>query len=195
VGVTALGYVLGQAWRWDAAPRKALLLWLGMGVVAAFVGLRYLNMYGDPLHWSVQKSSLWTAMSFVNTIKYPPSLLFLLMTLGPVLLLLRAFENGVPALFRPALVIGKVPLFFFILHFYFIHLLAVAASWFRYGRVSEMFRSPDLAHFPFSQPPGWDTGLPLVYAVWVFVVLSLFPLCRWYAGVKRRRTDWWLSYL
>jgi uncharacterized membrane protein len=195
VGVTALGYVLGQAWRWDTAPRKALLLWLGVGVVATFVLLRYLNAYGDPLHWAVQKSPLWTAMSFVNTIKYPPSLLFLLMTLGPVLLLLRAFEGGVPALFRPALVIGKVPLFFFVLHFFLIHLLAVAASWFRYGAIGEMFRSPDLAHFPFSQPPGWDTGLPLVYAVWIFVVLSLYPLCRWYAAVKRRRTDWWLSYL
>lgn len=195
VGVTALGYVLGQVYRWDADRRRALLLRLGIGLVAAFVVLRFANVYGDPFPWSKQKSPLWTVMSFLGTTKYPPSLLFLLMTLGPALLLLRAFDAGLPALLRPALIIGKVPLFFYILHFYLIHLMAVAASWFRYGKVSEMFQSPDLAHFPFSAPSDWGASLPVIYLLWILVLAALFPLCRWYAGVKRRRTDWWLSYL
>jgi hypothetical protein len=111
------------------------------------------------------------------------------------LLLLRAFDTGTPRLLRPVHTIGKVPLFFYVLHFYLIHLLAVGASWVRYGRVREVFQSPDLAHFPFSAPPGWDLGLPFVYAVWLLVLVLLYPLCRWYAAVRQRRHSWWLSYL
>jgi uncharacterized membrane protein len=195
VGVTALGYVLGTIYGWNGAARRRLLAWLGTGLIAAFLLLRFVNLYGDPFPWSHQKTPLWTLLSFLNTNKYPPSLLFLLMTLGPTLLLLRAFDGGVPSLMRPVLTIGKVPLFFYVLHFYLIHLLAVGASWVRYGRVKEMFESPDLAHFPFSAPPGWDLGLPVVYAVWVVVLVLLYPLCRWYAGLRQRRHDWWLSYL
>ena len=195
VGVTALGYVLGAAYRWDAPARRRLLLWLGIGCVVAFAVLRYSNLYGDPLRWRIHDTPLFTAMSFIDTTKYPPSLLFLLMTLGPTLLLLRAFDNGVPALFRPALIIGQVPLFFYVLHFYVIHLLATAVSYARYGIVRETFQSPDLAHFPFSAPPGWDVGLPAIYAIWIGVVVALYPLCRWYAGVRQRSRAWWLSYL
>lgn len=195
VGVTALGYVLGQVYDRDANRRRLLLLRLGLALCVGFVALRLSNIYGDPLPWSQQKSPLWTLMSFLNTNKYPPSLLFLLMTLGPALLLLRLFDRGVPAVLRPAWIIGKVPLFFYILHFYLIHLLAIAASYWRYGEIAEMFESPDVAHFPFSAPPGWGSSLPVVYLVWALVILIMFPLCHWYAGVKRRRTDWWLSYL
>jgi uncharacterized membrane protein len=195
VGVTAVGYVLGAAYRMAAPVRQRLLLQAGFAAVAAFVILRLLNVYGDPAHWSAQGTPLWTLLSFLNTTKYPPSLLFLLMTLGPALLLLRAFDGRIPAALRPALVIGRVPLFFFVLHFFLIHLLAVALSFLRYGEVREVFASPDLRHFPFSAPPGWDIGLPAIYALWVVVVIAMFPLCRWYAGVKRHRKDWWLSYL
>jgi uncharacterized membrane protein len=195
IGVTALGYVLGAAYRWSAASRQRLLSRLGVGLVAGFLALRFANVYGDPLPWSWGKSSLWTVMSFLNTNKYPPSLLFLMMTLGPAILLLRACDARTPALLRPALIIGKVPLFFYIVHFYLIHVLAVVASYVRFGTVREMFQSPDLGHFPFSAPPGWNLGLPMVYLVWMVVVLALFPMCYWYAGFKRRRNDWWLSYL
>jgi len=195
LGVTALGYALGQCYRWEAARRRAWLLQLGVGLSVGFVLLRLLNVYGDPSPWSTQRSPLWTLLSFIDTQKYPPSLLFLLMTLGPALLLLRALDAGTPGWLRPALVIGKVPLFFYVLHFYLIHLLALAACFLRYGDVRGMFRSPDLGHFPFTAPPGWDAGLPAIYVLWACVVLALYPLCRWYAGVKRRRRDWWLSYL
>jgi Predicted membrane protein len=195
LGVTALGYMLGQTYGWSDDRRRTLLLRLGVGLSLGFVLLRLWNVYGDPVPWSVQKSPLWTLLSFLNLQKYPPSLLFLLMTLGPALLLLRAFDSGVPRLLRPALIIGKVPLFFYLLHFYLIHLLAVAACYLRFGNVSGMFQSPDLGHFPFTAPPGWDVGLTMIYLLWACVVLALYPLCRWYARVKRRRNDWWLSYL
>ena len=195
VGVTAMGYLLGQVYDWPAERRRSFLLWLGIALTVSFIALRFINGYGDPTPWSPQKTRLFTLLSFLNTNKYPPSLLFLLMTLGPPLIALSLFERGTPALVKPALVIGKVPLFFYVLHFYLIHLLAVAASYMRYGEVSEMWQSPDIAHFPFSQPPGWDLGLPMVYAVWIVVVIALYPLCKWYAGLKRRRHDWWLSYL
>jgi hypothetical protein len=112
---------LGQVYDGDANRRRALLFWVGIALCVGFVALRFANVYGDPVPWSPQKSALWTMISFLNTNKYPPSLLFLLMTLGPALLLLRAFDHSVPALLRPALIIGKVPLFFYVLHFYLIH--------------------------------------------------------------------------
>jgi uncharacterized membrane protein len=195
IGVTALGYVLGAVYDWHAARRQTLLLRLGVGVVGGFIALRLLNVYGDPAPWSPQSGTLWTTMSFLNTVKYPPSLLFLLMTLGPALLLLRLFDNRVPPFLRPALVVGKVPLFFYVLHFFLIHLLAVAASYLRYGEVGAIFRSPDLGHFPFSQPPGWPSSLMTIYLLWLLVVLIMLPLCYGYAQLRRSRTDWWLSYL
>jgi uncharacterized membrane protein len=195
IGVTALGYVLGAIYQWSADPRRKLLLHLGIGLIAAFVVLRFSNVYGDPALWSWQRTAAWTVMSFLNTTKYPPSLLFLLMTLGPALLLLRAFDAGAPRWLKSVATFGKVPLFFYVLHFFLIHLLAVAASYVRYGEVAEVFRSPDLGHFPFSAPPDWNLGLPFVYLVWLVVVIVLYPLCRWYAGLRQRQHTWWLSYL
>lgn len=195
VGVTALGFALGPVFDWDARRRRQWLWRAGLGLTLGFLALRALNVYGDPRPWSLQPSALWTVLSFLDLSKYPPSLLFLLMTLGPALLLLGFFDGGVPRLLRPVPTFGKVPLFFFIVHFYVIHLLALAACLVRYGNVAGMFRSPDLAHFPFTQPPGWNTGLPTVYALWIMVVVALYPLCRWYAGIKRRHHAWWLGYL
>ena len=195
VGVTALGYVLGQIYQFNAARRRRLLLGIGLSLTMGFVVLRWLDVYGDPVPWTTQRSVLWTIISFLNTSKYPPSLLFLLMTLGPTLLLLSVFENGVPRLLRPALILGKVPLFFYVLHFYLIHLLATAASYLRYGEVANTFRSPDLAHFPFIQPPGWGAPLSVIYFLWIAVIVLMLPLCYWYARLKDRRKDWWLSYL
>ncbi len=195
VGVTALGYVLGQIYQGNGARRQRLLWGIGLSLTLGFVVLRWLNIYGDPVPWTTQRSALWTLIAFLNTNKYPPSLLFLLMTLGPTLLLLGAFENAVPRLLRPALIIGRVPLFFYILHFYLIHLLASAASYVRFGEVANTFRSPDLAHFPFTQPPGWGAPLSVIYLLWIAVLVLMFPLCYWYAKLKGRRRDRWLSYV
>lgn len=195
VGVTAVGYGLGELYRWDAARRRALLLRLGLALTAAFLVLRAVNVYGDPSRWAVQRTTLFTVLSFVNTTKYPPSLLFLLMTLGPALLFLRAVDERTPAWLRPALIIGKVPMFYFVLHFLLIHLLAVVAALLRYGDVHWMFESPSLDKFPITQPPGWPLPLPAVWLIWISIPVMLYPLCRWFAGVRQRRSDWWLSYL
>jgi uncharacterized membrane protein len=195
IGVTAAGYGLGVVYRWDPERRRRFLLRLGLGLAAAFLVLRAVNAYGDPLPWSLQRSPVYTTLSFLNTNKYPPSLLFLLMTLGPILLLLRVLDAGSPALLRPALVFGKVPLFYYLLHVPLIHLLAVVVCLARYGDVHWMFQSNELTQFPVTQPPGWPLGLPWVYLIWASVVIALYPLCRWFAGLKRRRRDWWLSYL
>ena len=195
IGVVAVGYALGGVFAWDTARRRALLLRLGVGCVVAFMLLRAANAYGDPSPWGVQRSHPFTALSFVNTTKYPPSLLFLLMTLGPALLALRALDSRVPRLLRPAGEIGQVPLFYYLLHVPLIHLLAVLACAVRYGEVHWMFESPGLDRYPVTQPPGWPLPLPAIYLLWVVVVALLYPACRWYAGVKRRRRDAWLSYL
>ena len=195
VGVTALGYGLGQMFGWEPGRRRRVLLWAGVAATVAFILIRSINSYGDPSRWSGQPSGVFTALSFLNTSKYPPSLLFLLMTLGPALFLLGLLDGGTPRILRPALVIGRVPLFYFLSHFLLIHLLAVAVSFIRYADATGMFQSPSLDRFPISQPPGWPLPLPVVYLIWIGVVIVLYPLCRWFAGVKQRRSEWWLSYL
>lgn len=195
IGVTAAGYGLGQVYRWDPERRRRLLLRLGLALTAAFFLVRGLNIYGDPVPWTSMATPLFTVLSFFNVNKYPPSLSFLLMTLGPALLFLRAVDRRVPGLLRPAIIIGKVPFFYYMLHFALIHVLAVATCWVGWGSPHWMFESPDLGHYPFSPPPGWGWGLPVVYLVWALVVLLMYPLCRWFAGVKARRTEAWLSYL
>jgi uncharacterized membrane protein len=195
VGVTATGYGLGQVYAWEPNRRRSFLLRAGLAIAAAFVAIRAINMYGDPIRWSTQKSLVFTALSFLNTSKYPPSLLFLLMTLGPALLFLCVMDVATPRLLRPALIFGKVPMFYFLLHIPFIHLLAVIVCYGRYGHAHWMFESPDIANFPFTQPPGWGFSLAIVYLIWMFVVVALYPACHWFAGFKQRRSDPWLSYL
>jgi uncharacterized membrane protein len=195
VGVTALGYGLGQIYAWEPARRQAFLLRLGIAVTIAFIALRAINIYGDPSHWATQRTPAYTVLSFLNTTKYPPSLLFLLMTLGPALILLWAVDTHTPRLLRPALIIGKVPMFYYLLHFALIHVLAVIICYARYGHIHWMFESPDLAHYPVTAPPGWGLPLPLVYLIWAFIVLAMYPLCRWYAAVKQRSKNPLLSYL
>jgi uncharacterized membrane protein len=194
IGVTAAGYGLGQIYSWPSARRKAFLLPLGIGLTAAFVVLRGINVYGNPVPWSTQKSAAFTVLSFLNTNKYPPSLLYLLMTLGPAVLFLWAVDAGTPQWLRPSLIIGKVPMFYYLLHIPLIHLIAVAVCYARYGQVYWMFESPGLRQFPITPPPGWGYSLPIIYLVWAVVVLTLYPLCRWFAGLKQRSNDAWLSY-
>lgn len=195
IGVTALGYGLAPIFTGDAERRRTILARAGVAMIVAFLVLRALNVYGDPSRWSVQHSPVFTALSFLNTTKYPPSLLFLLMTLGPLFLFLRAIDGGAPRAFDRVAILGRVPLFYFVLHIALIHVLAVIVCYARYGDIHWMFESPTLADFPFTQPPGWPLSLPYVYLIWWIVVLMLWPLCRWFAEVKRRRRDWWLGYL
>jgi uncharacterized membrane protein len=195
IGVTAVGYGMGEIYAWNPERRRAWLLRLGLVLSLAFLVIRGVNTYGDPVPWVRQNTAAFTDLSFLNTTKYPPSLLFLLMTLGPALIFLWAVDGRTPRVLRPTLVIGKVPLFYYVLHFAVVHLLAVAICYLRYGSAHWLFESPDLAHYPFTPPPGWGYSLPFVYLLWAVVVVAMYPLCRWFSGLKQRRSETWLSYL
>jgi len=156
--------------------------------------IRATNIYGDPFPWSRQQSLLFTVFSFIKCEKYPPSLLYLLMTLGPSFIVLALLDRDLGKFWRPFFVFGRVPLFYYFLHIPLIHALVVAADYVRYGS------SPYAAEAPWTiggrqLPPDYGYDLPVVYAVWLGVVLVLYPLCRWYAGVKQRSRSVWLSYL
>jgi uncharacterized membrane protein len=194
IGVMAAGYGLGQIYDWLPDRRRPLLLRLGLAAIALFIVLRASNIYGNPFPWSHQRSAVFTFISFLNCQKYPPSLLYLLMTLGPALLFLWAVDARAPRLLRPALVFGKAPMLYYLLHIPLLHLLAIAVCYARYGHVYWMFQSPSLEFFPITKPPGWGYSLPIVYLVWASVVIALYPVCRWFAGVRQRRSEWWLSY-
>jgi uncharacterized membrane protein len=187
VGVTAVGYALGQLYGWPALRRTAILWRLGIGCVATFVVLRGINVYGDPIPWTAQRSAIATGLSFLNTTKYPPSLLFLLMTLGPALCILAALDGRTPPSVRPMLTLGRVPLFYYLVHLTLIHLVAVIVCYVRYGDAHWMFQSPSLDRFPFARPPGWGFGLPVVYLVWAGIVAAMYPLCTRFAAGRARR--------
>ena len=189
IGVMAVGYTLGAPARGDRARRRREFIRLGLALTAAFVALRAINGYGDPAPWTGQASPVYTLLSFLNTTKYPPSLLFLLMTLGPALVLLGLFDRTPGPIARFFITFGRVPFFFYILHFYLIHLLAlVAAAW-------TGFDVRQFLVMPFSFPQEYGFSLGVAYMVWIGVVLVLYWPCRWFGELKARKTDAWLSYL
>ncbi|MEZ5286014.1 MAG: heparan-alpha-glucosaminide N-acetyltransferase domain-containing protein [Vicinamibacterales bacterium] len=198
VAVMALGYASGPAFDWPPGRRRTVLVTAGLAAVAAFVALRAVNGYGDPSPWQPQASGVLTALSFLDTTKYPPSLMFLLMTLGPLWLALAAFEGGVPRGMRFLVVFGRVPLFFFVAHFYLAHMAAVGLAWLRYGAATWTFAFhpvPSMGGPRELFPADFGFGLAGAYAVWFGVVLVLYPACRRLAVLKAERRYAWLSYL
>lgn len=198
IAVMALGFCCGALFQMDASRRRAVLLRAGAAAAIAFVIVRAINVYGDPAPWSSQPTAVFTLLSFLNTTKYPPSLLFLLMTLGPALLVLAWFDSRQIKVTNPLVVIGRVPLFFFVVHFLAAHLAVVALSFARYGRAASAFVfNPILSMGGPKEifPAGFGWNLWVVYAVWAAIVVGLYPACKWFAGVKGRRREWWMSYL
>ncbi len=189
IGVMAAGYAFGMVFTWPAPRRRRFLARLGLGLTAAFVVLRGSNLYGDPHAWSVQKTAVSTVMSFVNCEKYPPSLLYLLMTLGPAIALLAALDRPAGPVASKICVYGRVPFFFYVLHIPLIHAMSLAIGLALYGPAIFTWGPANPA------PPDVGVGLPGVYAFWLLAVLILYYPCRWFAGVKSRRRDAWLSYL
>jgi uncharacterized membrane protein len=197
IGVVATGYGFGSLLLLEPAERRKWILRIGVALALLFIALRFSNLYGNSIYassrqWSVQRDWLYTIFSFIDCHKYPPSLLYLLMTLGPALIVLSFLDRGTPRVLRPFLVFGRVPLFYYLLHLPLIHALAVVAAYARFGHAEWLFISP---FQPATPPPDNGFGLPIVYVVWISVVLVLYPVCRWFAEVKRRRRDAWLSYL
>ena len=201
IGVMAAGYAFGTLYQMDATRRRRLLLWMGGVTTALFFVLRFLNLYGDPSHWAKQSTVAFTIISFFNTTKYPPSLLFLLMTLGPAFLALAWFESrktvsrpqGLSGKVRNFFVtFGRVPLFFYLLQWPMAHLTSIVAHLIAGKPIGWMFGSQIQTAGP---PAGMGFNLLVVYICWIAGVLLLYPLCKWFAGVKQRRRSWWLSYL
>ncbi len=192
VGVMALGYAFGAVMRLAPADRRRWCLGLGLGAVAIFVVLRGLNLYGDPRPWSGE--SMPAVLSFLNTTKYPASLLFLLMTLGPMIAVLPLLEQAQGWLARALTVFGRVPMFYYLLHIPLIHLAAMVVSIARQGAVVPWLYANHPMRVP-DPPEGYVWGLGLLYLVTFVVVGILYPICRWYGGVKRRSGAGWLSYL
>ena len=195
IGVMAAGYAFGALYQMEKTRRRRWLVTIGASAIFLFIVVRITNLYGDPSEWSRQKNMIFTVLSFVNTTKYPPSLLFLLMTLGPAILLLAWFESKKvsPGALRSAFVtFGRVPLFFYLLQWYTAHGIAVLLH-LAFGKpVTWLFQTP----IDWNNPPrGIGFNLGVVYVCWIAGVLLLYPLCRWFAGVRQRRHDWWLSYL
>jgi uncharacterized membrane protein len=191
VGVMAAGYALGPVMRLAPAHRKRWLLGLGAAVTLGFVLLRASNLYGDPAPWAAQDGIVATALSFVNNEKYPPSLLYLAMTLGPALLALAGLEAAKGRLAGLLVTFGRVPLFFYLAHLLLLHAAAVAFAAAVHGDAAWLLGGGALG----AKPDGYGLGLPGVYLVWLLAVAALYPPCRWYAGVKRRRGNAWLSYV
>ncbi len=197
IGVTAVGYALSGLYDLQVKTRLAYLLNLGLACVIGFLVLRYLNIYGDPSPWKYQTNDTRTVLSFLNTTKYPPSLLYLLMTLGPAFFILRWLDDGGPQWLRPIITFGKAPLFYFGAHFLLIHAAAVVVAGITHGSAGAlgMFQSPDLGNYPFTRAPDWGFPLPVVWVVWIAVVAAMYPACKWMVALKERRAHPWLTYL
>ena len=204
IGVLAAGYGLGAIMLLDRPERRKTLFLLGTSLIAAFVVLRYVNLYGDYRKpsdpagsilagpWVIQNDPWYTVFSFVNCQKYPPSLMFLLMTLGTAITCLAIFDYRVRLVGKFFVIFGRVPLFYYIIHWFCLKSLAILLAWHRYGKADWMYG----AGSPGLKPPAdYGYSLGTVYLIWVCLVLALWPVCYWFSEVKRRRSDWWLSYL
>jgi uncharacterized membrane protein len=198
VAVMALGYCTGGLFLVDRAVRRRRFAAIGATATLLFVAVRLLNGYGDPIPWAEQRSPTYTVLSFLNTVKYPPSLDFLLMTLGPAFLALAWFDRPRLTPSNPLVVLGRVPLFFFVAHFFAAHVVAALLAFAQYGADAWAFvfqPVPSMGGPAAAFPAEFGYSLGVAYLVWALVVAGLYPVCRWFAAVKARRRDWWLSYL
>jgi uncharacterized membrane protein len=196
IAVMAAGFCFGPVMSLDTVRRRQWLLRVGAAMILAFLLIRGINIYGDPVPWSPQSRPVMTVLSFLRCAKYPPSLDFLLMTLGPAFLLLAWFDRLTLAKNNPLLVFGRVPLFYFVVHFLLAHLLTIPLALLRYGHAAFLLSPlPSMGGPANLYPPGFGYSLGGVYLIWIAVVALMYPVCLWFARLKARRRDWWLSYV
>lgn len=186
IGVIAAGFWFGTLYNMQAQKRKDILFRLGVFCLLLFVVLRYSNIYGDLNIWTKQPNWYFTLLSFINCSKYPPSLLFLLITLGIAFIVLALLENAENKLLHIALVYGKVPFFYYILHIVVIHASAIMVAAIMGTNTPVAFSNTETT---------WGFNLPGVYIAWILIVAALYLPCYWFMKLKQRRKDWWLSYL
>lgn len=192
LGLMITGYSFGNIYAsgFDKVKRKKILLSVGTVSVLLFIFLRADNIYGDPGNWDTQKNFLYSVLSFVNTAKYPPSLLYLLMTVGPCMFILAFTENISNKFSKIIIVYGKVPFFFYMLHLYFIH----SAIWIFYLFSGNSITNMDFFSRNFNTPNGLGYSLGVVYLVWIGIVLLLYFPCKWWGKLKSENKSPWLSY-
>lgn len=189
IGVMLFGFGVAPVWQQPPARRDATLWRSGVAATAAFIVLRAIGIYGDPNPWQTQATATATLLDFLNVTKYPPSLLFLLMTLGPASVLCVHADRIPRSLGRVLITFGRVPFAFYVAHVALIHVLAMALG------VVQGFRADQFLTIFFLYPKGYGVGLAAIYGLWLLVIVLLYPWCRWMASVKERRRDWWLSYV
>lgn len=197
LGLMMLGYCAGILFSdmYSEVQRKKILLRIGSALIVLFIALRFTNMYGDHQLWSVQKNDLFTVLSFINTVKYPPSLLYLCMTIGPTLLLLVFAEKIKNRFSNFMIVFGRTAFFYYILHLYLIHFLAAISFFVKGHSFQDVMTVGEKYPFLFVVP-GEGYGLGVVYFIWALVIVMLYPVCRWYDRYKtEHKKKWWLSYL
>ena len=191
-GIMILGYCIGSLYvtGYDGAKRRRILVRTGMAAILVFLVMRSINVYGDLRIWTEQASTTRTILSFLNVTKYPPSLLYICITIGPGLILLAWLEKVTSAWTKVVVIYGRVPMFYYLLHFFVLHLLCMIlffVSGYKMSQVADgmmLFRPNDF---------GYPLGI--VYLIWMAVVTALYPLCKRYSVYKATHKNWWLSYL
>lgn len=189
--IMMLGYLLGEIFLLQPGERKKKLVVIGAATIVFFILLRFINVYGDSNTWAPSdRGGVYTFLDFLNTSKYPPSLLFLAMTLGPSILVLSRIEKWRGKVAEFFLTFGRVPFFFYIIHFYLVHIMGIVINGLFYGIWKE---------FTFDDPRTWPAeykpSLLMAYVCWAIVIVITYFLCSWFVGVKKRRSEWWLKYL
>ncbi|HVG15118.1 MAG TPA: heparan-alpha-glucosaminide N-acetyltransferase domain-containing protein [Chitinophagaceae bacterium] len=193
LGIMLVGFAAGRYFEWAEEKRKQLFIKMGVIALLLFVLIRFINLYGDPAPWAYQKSGMFTFLSFMNVTKYPPSLQFCLVTLGIMFLMLAFTEGALGKLSGMISVYGRVPLFYFLVHFLLIHCLMVALMFLQGFSPPQL----DFASGTFGRPKGVQSGvnLGLIYIIWMGVVLSLYQPCAWFGRYKQNGKQWWLKYM
>jgi uncharacterized membrane protein len=192
-GIMLMGFAFGRLFQMPEEKKKLVFVKIAVGAILLFVMLRFINIYGDPAPWSSQKNALFTFLSFMNVTKYPPSLLFCLITLGIMFLILAFGETKRDKFTQILSVYGKVPLFYFVAHFFLVHLIMLATMLFQGFHWPQL----DFASGSFGRPKGLSSGLSLryIYLIWICVVVVLYKPCQWFGKFKAEHTYWWLKYM
>jgi uncharacterized membrane protein len=197
IGIITIGYYFGYLYTsgYDPEKRRTILLFMGVGAILLFIILRSFNLYGDVSDWSAQKNTVFSLLSFLNVTKYPPSFLYSLMTLGPAFIFLAFLEKPLNALAAKILIFGRVPMLYYLVHILLIHMFASIGAIVSGYKLSDMIFTTKVNSAPSLK--GYGFSLPVVYIVWIGLILIMYPLCKWFDHYKRthQSIQWWLSYL
>jgi uncharacterized membrane protein len=197
IGVIALGYSFGNLYdsSYSTGERRKTLLYFGCAAIAIFFIFRFYNIYGDASHWSIQKNAFFSLLSFLNITKYPPSLLYILITLGPAMIFLSLAEKPLNRLTKKIAVFGRVPFFYYVVHLFLIHLLALTGAIISGYNWTDMILSTRINRV--AALKGYGFNLLTVYVIWIALVLFLYPFCKWFDRYKRKHqlNKRWLTYL